>query len=69
MKVGELKAKLEQYPDDLHVFVPNVLLFYDMEEHESDVVLAQSVYRGVNEYDNCLIIDAYAEDEDENFSR
>lgn len=65
MTVGDLKAKLEQYPDDLHVFVPNALVFYDMEEPEPDVVLARSVYRGVNEYDNCLIIDAYAEDENE----
>jgi len=63
MKVADLKAKLDQYPDDLHIFVPNV--FYGMGEPEPDVVLARSVYRGVNEYDNCLIIDAYAEDGDD----
>ena len=62
MTVGELKAKLEQFPDDLHVFVPNA--FYGMGEHEPDSVLAQDVYIGVNEFDNCLFIDAYVEDED-----
>ena len=67
MKVGELKAKLEQFPDDLHVFVPNA--FYGMSEHEPDAVLARTVYIGVNEYDGGLFIDAYVEDEDEDFSR
>jgi hypothetical protein len=67
MTVGELKEKLEQFPDDLHVFVPNV--FYGMGEKEPDAVMARSVYRGVNEFDRCLFIDECVEVEDEDFSR
>lgn len=56
MTVGELKAKLEQFPDDLRVYIPNEFCY--LGEHEPDILLVQSVCRGVNEYDNCLIIDA-----------
>ena len=56
MTVKELKEKLEQFPDDLKIFVPNIT--YVILEDAPDIVLAQSVYRGVNEYDGCLIIDS-----------
>lgn len=58
MTVGELKARLEQFPDDLHVFVPCVDGSF---EYTSDVNIAQ----GVNEYDGCLFIDDFVEDEDD----
>jgi hypothetical protein len=55
MTVGELKVKLEQFPDDLHVLIPCVDGSF---EYTSDVNIAQ----GVNEYDGCLFIDDFVED-------
>lgn len=67
MTVGDLKAKLEQYPDDMWVMIPNrnPECYFTAPEF----ITPLNVTVGVNEFDNCLFIDAYVEDEDEDFSR
>lgn len=61
MTVKELKEKLDQFPDQLIVMIPNKDLYrlpggiYD--------VPANNVYQGCNEFDGCLFIDDYVEDE------
>lgn len=67
MTVGELKAKLEQFPDDLLVLVPN--MDWTPSNYMPEMTPARSVCRGINEYDGYLFIDDYMEDEDEDCSR
>jgi len=63
MTVKELKEKLEQFPDNCVVLVPNENLYKD--RNAFFYVAAEHVARGVNEMDGCVIIDDYVEDEDE----
>lgn len=63
MTVKELKEKLEQFPDNCVVLVPNENLYKD--RNAFFYVTAEHVARGVNEMDGCVIIDDYVEDEDE----
>lgn len=60
MTVGELKAKLEQFPDDLTVLMPNP----DFDDYwiRKRFSMVSNVTRGVNEYDGCVFIDDYVED-------
>ena len=62
MTVKELKKKLEQFPDNLIVMIPNS----DIDEEQPFQmcnVPAKGVSRGVNEADGCLFIDSYEEDD------
>lgn len=62
MTVKELKEKLEQFPENYTVMIP------DPEWHPSKsfpYVYVTCVARGVNEMDNCVIIDDYVEDEED----
>lgn len=63
MTVRELKEKLEQFPDNLIVMIPNERLHLDPDAIWC--VPATCVARGTNECDGCLFIDDYVEDEDE----
>ena len=63
MTVHELKEKLEQFPENCVVLVPNENLYRD--PIAKWYVVAENVARGVNEMDGCVIIDDYVEDEDE----
>ena len=61
MTVKELKEKLDQFPDNLIVMIPNADLHYIGAPVYN--VPAKSVGRGVNEADGWLFIDAYEEEE------
>ena len=63
MTVKELKEKLEQFPENCVVLVPNENLYRNPVAKWH--VVAENVARGVNEMDGCVIIDDYVEDEDE----
>ena len=63
MTVRELKEKLEQFPENCVVLVPNENLYKD--RNSFFYVVAENVARGINEMDGCVIIDDYVEDEDE----
>lgn len=62
MTVKELKEKLEQFPDNCVVLIPNrgwrpYLI-------QPTMIPATSVTTGVNEFDGYVIIDDYVEAED-----
>ena len=61
MTVRELKEKLEQFPENCVVLVPNENLY--MDRNALFYVVAKNVARGVNEMDGCVIIDDYVEDD------
>lgn len=61
MTVRELKEILKQFPDHLIVMIPNAYVDYE-ELYPEYAIPAKNVYRGVNEEDGCLFIDAYEED-------
>ena len=63
MTVRELKEKLEQFPENCVVLVPNENLY--MDRNALFYVVAKNVARGVNEMDGCVIIDDYVEDEED----
>ena len=60
MTIKELKEKLNQFPDDLIVMIPNP----DLHLFPNAVwsVPATNVSRGCNEADGCIFIDNYEED-------
>ncbi len=55
MTVRELKERLEQFPENCVVLIPG----YGRYIHATNVAIA------FNEMDNCVIIDDYVEDDDE----
>lgn len=63
MTVKELKERLEQFPENCVVLVPNENLYRD--SIPKWYVVAENVGRGVNEMDGYVIIDDYVEDDDE----
>ena len=63
MTVRELIEKLEQFDDNLIVLIPNC--GWHPYSIEPTMIPATSVAMGVNEFDGCVIIDDYVEDEDE----
>ena len=63
MTVRELKEKLEQFPENCVVLVPNGNLYKDF--IPKWYVVATNVVRGVNEMEGFVIIDDYVEDEDD----
>ena len=62
MTVKELKEKLEQFDDNLLVMIPN--RWYLETDCKTFEVPARNVSRGVNEFDGCLFIDEYEEDDE-----
>ena len=66
MTIKELKEKLDQFPDDFIVMIPNDRLQYDPNSlwNVPWNVPATNVSIGCNEADGCVYIDAYEEDEE-----
>jgi hypothetical protein len=60
MTVKELKEKLNQFDDNLIVMIPNK---YWEEPCQSFAIPLRNISRGVNEFDGCLFLDEYEEDE------
>ena len=63
MTVKELKEKLNQFPDNLIVMIPNENLYRLAKPVWA--VPALNVTRGCNEADGCLFIDNYVEEDEE----
>lgn len=61
MTVRELKERLEQFPENCIVLIPNENLYKDFMPNW--YVVAKHVGRGVNEMDGCVIIDDYEEED------
>lgn len=61
MTVKELKEKLEQFPENCTVLIPNENLYKD--QNPLFYVVAENVTRGVNELDGCIFIDGYEEED------
>ena len=61
MTVRELIEKLERFPENLIVMIPNERLYLDPKAIWC--VPAACVSRGINECDGCLFIDDYEEDD------
>lgn len=61
MTVRELKEKLEQFPENCTVLIPNENLYRD--RGAIFYVVASNVSRGFNELDGCVIIDDYVEED------
>jgi hypothetical protein len=61
MTVKELKEKLNQFPDDLIVMIPNI--DWDPYKNKPRDVVVKCVTRGVNEADGCVFLDDYDKDE------
>ena len=64
MTVKELKEKLEQFDDNLIVMIPN----RNWEDPYEDPwqkynIPARHVSQGINEFDSCLFIDDYEEED------
>ena len=66
MTVRELIEKLEQFPENCVVLIPNC--GWHPYSIEPTMIRATSVAMGVNEFDGCVLIDDYVEDENEDFS-
>lgn len=60
MTVKELKEKLSHFDDNLIVMVPNRNWEDPCQKYE---VHARHIFRGVNEFDGCLFIDDYEEED------
>ena len=60
MTVKELKELLNEFDDNLIVMIPNRYL---EEAHQHHSVSARHVSQGANEFDGCLFIDDYAEED------
>lgn len=63
MTVKELKEKLEQFPENCVVMIPNENLYRDSKVLWC--VPAEHVSRGCNEEDGCVFITDYVEDDDD----
>ena len=60
MTVRELKERLNKFPDNYVVLIPNENLYID--RNAVFYVAAKNVSRGLNEMDGYVIIDDYVED-------
>jgi hypothetical protein len=63
MTVKELKEKLEQFPDNCEVFIPDTN--WTPDKSWFPYVHATSVARGVNEEDGYVFITDYVEDQND----
>ena len=62
MTVKELRERLEEFDDNLIIMIPNID-WTPLGDEFADVP-ARSVIQGVDEFDGCLFIDDYMEDDD-----
>ena len=62
MTVKELKDKLNRFNDNLIVMIPNI--GWTPFNNQFECVAATNVAQGINEFDGCLFIDDYTEDDD-----
>ena len=60
MTVKELKERLNEFPDNLIVMIPDPS--WRPDKHWFPYIPATSVSMGVNETDGCVFIDDYEED-------
>ena len=63
MTVIELRELLSQFDDDLIVMIPNIC--WRPKKGVPVDVPAKNVSQGVNEYDGCIFISDYEEDNDD----
>lgn len=63
MTVKELKEKLNQFPDNLIITIPNQ--DWSPFGNKPQSIPAKHVSRGCNEADGCVFIDDYEEHEEE----
>lgn len=65
MTVKELIERLSQFPDNLIVMIPNIdwNCPWDVYENEPHDVPVTNVVNGFNEYDGCVFLGSYEEDE------
>jgi hypothetical protein len=61
MTVKELKEKLDKFDENLIVMVPDAN--WTPDKNWFPCVQATSVTRGVNEFDGCIFIDDYVEED------
>lgn len=61
MTVKELKEKLEQFPENRIVMIPNAN--WNPDGHTPSHVPVTNVAIGCNEADGCVFLDEYEEDE------
>ena len=61
MTVRELKEKLEQFPENCVVLIPNV--GWNPDGHTPSHVPVTPVAIGSNELDGCVFLDEYEEDD------
>lgn len=61
MTVRELIEKLEQFPESSVILIPNC--GWHPYSIEPTMIPATSVAMGVNEFDGCVIIDDYVEED------
>lgn len=59
MTVKELKEKLNQFDDNLMIMIPN----RNYLEEPVFYVTARHISQGINEFDGCVFIDDYEEDD------
>ena len=59
MTVKELKEKLNQFDDNLMIMIPN----RNYLEEPVFYVTVRHISQGINEFDGCVFIDDYEEDE------
>lgn len=65
MTVKELKEALNQFPDNCIVMIPNTSWRLNSQNNPWTMVPALNVSQGVNEFDGLVLIDDYAEDDDD----
>ena len=53
MTVKELKERLNQFDDNLIILIPNSMGY----------ISAKNIAKGVNEFDGCVFIDDYTEED------
>lgn len=63
MTVKELKERLNQFPDNCFVMIPNQDFY--RERKPRFAVHALNVTQGCNEYDGVVFIDGYVEDDED----
>lgn len=63
MTVKELKEKLNEFPDNFIVMIPN--MDWTLFNNQFECTPATHIGRGVNEFDGCVFIDDYVEDDDD----
>ena len=64
MTVKELKERLERFPDQCIVCIPNIRWDPSM-RGMPDYTVALNITQGINEFDGLVFIDDYVEDDED----